>query len=253
MSHRRPACATGHLTFGCFSSAYKLTEPTIAAYAGILRAAPASRLLLRNRTLDEASNRAALLGRFARYGVAADRLTLEGGAEHYDFLRSYDRVDVALDTFPYNGGTTTAEALWQGVPMLTCNGDRWAGRTSRSLLLAGGLDEWVAADVRRVPGRRRRPGACGRYAGAAGGAAQRDARTSAGQCGVRCGWAVPVTGGAVRGGNTSPARRERSRRGAARVRDRAAWQFRAAAPLTRVASLRRPRIGSGQPSPARER
>jgi protein O-GlcNAc transferase len=142
-----PCVQTGYLTFGCLSSAYKLTEPTIAAYAAILRAAPASRLLLCNRTLDEASNRAALLARFARCGVAADRLLLEGGAEHYDFLRSYDRVDVALDTFPYNGGTTTAEALWQGVPMLTCNGDRWAGRTSRSLLLAGGLDEWVTADV----------------------------------------------------------------------------------------------------------
>jgi len=142
-----PCLGAGHLTFGCFASAYKLTQQTIAAYAAILRDAPTSRLLLRNRTLDEASNRAALLDRFARHGIAAERLTLEGGAEHFDFLRSYDRVDVALDTFPYNGGTTTAEALWQGVPMLTCNGDRWAGRTSRSLLAAGGLAEWVAADV----------------------------------------------------------------------------------------------------------
>jgi protein O-GlcNAc transferase len=142
-----PCVQAGRLTFGCFASAYKLTEQTIAAYAGILRDAPTSRLLLRNRTLDEASNRAALLGRFARYGISADRLTLEGGAEHYDFLRGYDRVDVALDAFPYNCGTSTAEALWQGVPMLTSNGDRWAGRTSRSILLAGGLEEWVAADL----------------------------------------------------------------------------------------------------------
>jgi predicted O-linked N-acetylglucosamine transferase (SPINDLY family) len=142
-----PCLSTGYVTFGSFASAYKLTEPTIAAYAAILRDAPASRMVLRNRTLDEAPNRAALVGRFARYGVAADRLTLEGGTEHFDFLRGYDRVDVALDTFPYNGGTTTAEALWQGVPVLTCNGDRWAGRTSRSLLLAGELDEWVAADL----------------------------------------------------------------------------------------------------------
>jgi len=53
---------------------------------------------------------------------------------------------VALDTFPYSGGTTTMEALWQGVPVLTFNGDRWASRTSRSLLLAAGLPEWVAND-----------------------------------------------------------------------------------------------------------
>ena len=142
-----PCLRTGQLTFGCFSSPYKLTEPTIAAYAAILRGAPSSRLVLRNRTLTEASNRAALLGRFAPHGIAADRLIVEGGAEHFEFLRAYDQIDVALDTVPYNGGTTTAEALWQGVPMLTCNGDRWAGRTSRSLLLAAGLAEWVAADL----------------------------------------------------------------------------------------------------------
>jgi len=142
-----PSLAARGITFGCLSSAYKLTDATIDAHAAILRGAPTSRLLVRNRTLDEASNRAALLARFADRGIAADRLTLEGGADHIDFLRSYDRIDVALDTFPYNGGTTTIEALWQGVPMLTCNGDRWAARTSRSLLLAAGLDEWVAPDI----------------------------------------------------------------------------------------------------------
>jgi protein O-GlcNAc transferase len=142
-----PCLRTGQVTFGCFSSAYKLTDATIAAYASILRGAPTSRLLLRNRTLDQACNRAVLAGRFARYGIAADRLALAAGAEHFEFLRGYDQVDVALDTFPYNGGTTTAEALWQGVPMLTFNGDRWASRTSSSLLRAAGLDEWVAADV----------------------------------------------------------------------------------------------------------
>src|SRR6185312_7191795 len=141
-----PPCLGGTLTFGCLGSAYKLNEHTLAAFAAILHAAPASRLLMRNRTLDEASNRTALLARFARLGVAAERLMLEGGAEHAEFLRTYDRVDIALDTFPYNGGTTTAEALWQGVPLLTFNGDRWASRTSRSILTEAGLDCFVADD-----------------------------------------------------------------------------------------------------------
>lgn len=141
-----PVRHNGYLTFGSLGSAYKLTDQVVAAWSRILRAIPDARLVLRNRTLDDVSNRAALLARFVRRGVDAHRLTLLGAAEHHAFLRTYDRIDIALDTFPYNGGTTTTEALWQGVPVLSFNGDRWASRTSRSLLLAAGLDEWVAAD-----------------------------------------------------------------------------------------------------------
>jgi protein O-GlcNAc transferase len=141
-----PMLRNGWLTFGSFASAHKITDPVVAAWSRILLGAPAARLLLRGQTLDEPSNGAALMARFARQGAVPDRLMLMGGAEHFDFLRGYDAVDIALDTFPYNGGTTTTEALWQGVPVLTFNGDRWASRTSRSLLLAAGLPEWVAAD-----------------------------------------------------------------------------------------------------------
>lgn len=139
-----PCLETGQLTFGCLASPYKLNDASLAAFARILHGAAGSRLLVRNKLLGEASNRASLLGRFGRYGITGERLLLEDGAEHFEFLRTYDRVDVALDTFPYSGGTTTAEALWQGVPTLTFNGDRWASRTSRSLLLAAELGEFVA-------------------------------------------------------------------------------------------------------------
>jgi protein O-GlcNAc transferase len=141
-----PSLAKGYITFGCLGSAYKLTDTVIEAWSRIMAIAPDTRLLLKNGTLDDASNRAALLSRFAHHGIAAERLLLEGRDEHYEFLRAYGRIDVALDTFPYNGGTTTTEALWQGVPVLTFNGDRWAGRTSRSLLLAAGLPDWVMDD-----------------------------------------------------------------------------------------------------------
>jgi protein O-GlcNAc transferase len=141
-----PALRNGWLTLGSFASAYKITDPVVAAWSRILLGAPSARLLLRNQSLDDASNRMALVARFARHGVAPDRLVLRGGAEHFDFLRGYEAIDIALDTFPYNGGTTTSEALWQGVPVLTFNGDRWASRTSRSLLLAACLPEWVATD-----------------------------------------------------------------------------------------------------------
>jgi protein O-GlcNAc transferase len=142
-----PCLVRGHVTFGSLGSAYKLTPLTIATWSAVLRACPSARLLLRNRALDHASNRADLLGRFAAEGIAAERLTLLGGAPHDAFLAAYAEIDISLDTFPYNGGTTTAEALWQGVPVLTTNGDRWAGRTSRTLLMAAGFGEDVSEDA----------------------------------------------------------------------------------------------------------
>jgi protein O-GlcNAc transferase len=141
-----PSADAGHVTFGSLMSAYKITDQVIESWSKILQGVPLSRLLLRNRALSEVSNRADFLARFAANGIDAERLSLEGGGEHLDFLHTYDRIDVALDAFPYNGGTSTAEALWQGVPLLTFNGDRWASRTSRSILMAAGLGHWVAED-----------------------------------------------------------------------------------------------------------
>ncbi len=142
-----PCLAAGHVTFGSFASHYKLTGEVIAAWATILRRAPTSRLLLKNRELGAASNQEGLRESFARYGIPSERVLFEGPADHWDFLDAYARIDIALDTFPYNGGTTTTEALWQGVPVLAFNGDRWASRTSRSLLLASGLGEWCLPDL----------------------------------------------------------------------------------------------------------
>jgi protein O-GlcNAc transferase len=143
-----PPCSSngGRLTFGALASAYKLNDLTLGIWARILQSTPTARLLVRAPTLGDPSNRDHLRARFARLGIAHERIDLEGGAAHVDFLRSYDRIDIALDTFPYNGGTTTTEALWQGVPVLSYAGDRWVARTSASLLRAAGLDEWVARD-----------------------------------------------------------------------------------------------------------
>jgi protein O-GlcNAc transferase len=143
-----PPCSSngGRLTFGALASTYKLNDLTLGIWARILRSAPTSRLIVRANTLADPSNYEHLRARFAALGVAHERIDLEGGTAHFDFLRSYDRIDIALDTFPYNGGTTTTEALWQGVPILTYAGDRWVARTSASIVRAAGLDEWVAGD-----------------------------------------------------------------------------------------------------------
>jgi predicted O-linked N-acetylglucosamine transferase (SPINDLY family) len=140
-----PAARNAHVTFGCFASQYKLTPQVLRAWAAILDGAPGARLLVRNRALDVESNRTSLLQRLADLGIDPARIQLEPGARHFDFLDAYSRVDVALDPFPYNGGTTTSEALWQGVPVLCFDGDRWAARQGASLLRAAGLDAYVAS------------------------------------------------------------------------------------------------------------
>jgi len=142
-----PSATTGTITFGCLASQYKLTPAVLDAWGRILGRAPASRLVLRNAALEAPSVRRYMYEALAARGVARDRVRLLGRAEHGDFLRTYDGIDVALDTFPYSGGTTTMEAIWQGVPVITYRGDRWAARTSESILRAAGLGAFVAGDL----------------------------------------------------------------------------------------------------------
>ncbi len=143
-SSRRGRDASGVFTFGCLASQYKITRDVVAAWCRILQEAPASRLILKNAKLGCAENQRYVRGLFEAQGIAQDRLRLEGPSDHYEFLKTYGTIDLALDTFPYNGGTTTTEAIWQGVPVLAFRGDRWAARTSASLLEAGNLGRFVA-------------------------------------------------------------------------------------------------------------
>ena len=141
-----PCLRKDHITFASLCSQHKINDDVIDAWAAILEQAPDVKLFLKNAELGDPTNRAALRERFERRGIAAERVELDGPDEHAAFLAAYGRADIALDTFPYNGGTTTMEALWQGVPVLSFNGNRWASRQSRSLLLAAGLDEWCMPD-----------------------------------------------------------------------------------------------------------
>ncbi len=143
-----PCLQTGGLTFGSLVTQYKITAPVLDAWAEILKRTGGTRLLLANSVLKSPHNRAWLQEQFAERGVDPERLTLLGPADHYEFLKYYDSIDIAVDAFPYNGGTTTMESLWQGVPVLTFDGDRWASRTSQSLIRNTHLGEFVAQDIR---------------------------------------------------------------------------------------------------------
>jgi predicted O-linked N-acetylglucosamine transferase (SPINDLY family) len=142
-----PCLERGSLTFGCLAPQYKITTEVVRAWATILKESPGTRLLLKNVVLGRPAAHDFVHGLFDRYSIPAERIILEGPADHYHFLERYSDIDIALDTFPYNGGTTTMESMWQGVPVLTFSGDRWAARISTSLLREAGLPEFVAADL----------------------------------------------------------------------------------------------------------
>ena len=142
-----PCVKRGYLTFGCLAPQYKITTQVVEAWSQILRGCQHSRLVVKNAALGEPAAREFVHGLFARFSIPADRVDLDGPAEHFRFLERYADIDVALDTFPYNGGTTTMEALWQGLPVVAFAGDRWAARISASLLREAGLAQFVADDL----------------------------------------------------------------------------------------------------------
>jgi predicted O-linked N-acetylglucosamine transferase (SPINDLY family) len=142
-----PSRTAGHVTFGCFGSGGKINEELVAIWSRILDRVPDSRLYLRNSELTPPDNRRFMRSRFARHGIAPERIRLDGGAPRAEFIRSYADVDVSLDTWPYCGGNTVAESLHEGVPVVTLEGDRFSSRYGASLLLASGCAELVARDA----------------------------------------------------------------------------------------------------------
>jgi len=141
-----PMLTTGAATFGCLNNRAKVTADTVALWAQVLRGAPGSCLFIKTKALGDAEVAARLTDAFVRSGISAERLILEGQSPLAEAMAAYRRVDIALDPFPFAGGTTTAEALWMGVPVVTLASDRWAGRIGSSLLATIGLGELVAPD-----------------------------------------------------------------------------------------------------------
>ena len=140
-----PALAGGALTFGSFNNLTKVSSHTVTCWARVLEAVPGSRLVLKALQLGDATVQGAIVARFAAEGIDRQRLTFHGRfADQADHLRAYQKIDIALDPFPYSGGTTTAEALWMGTPVLTLKGERYVSHMGESLVHSAGLDEWIA-------------------------------------------------------------------------------------------------------------
>jgi len=142
-----PSVKRGFVTFGSFGSGGKINLQLIEWWADLLRRVPNSVFYLRNAQLTSINNRRFMANRFQRFGIGIDRLRIDDGTDRAGVLRSYADVDITLDTWPYCGGNTIAESLWQGVPVVTFKGSRFSSRYGASLVTAAGCPELVGDSV----------------------------------------------------------------------------------------------------------
>ena len=141
-----PAFQAGNVTFGCLNNFCKVTVPTLTAWRELLQEVPRSRLLLHAQL---GSHRDRVASFFAQRNISPDRVMFVKKAPRAEYLSTYERIDLALDPFPYGGGTTTCDALWMGVPVVSLAGQSALGRGGVSILSNVGLPELVAGDPQR--------------------------------------------------------------------------------------------------------
>lgn len=134
-----PCLHNGYLTFGCFNNFSKVTDGMLLVWAELLQRLPTARLLLKHRVFDSEEGRRFIHQRMEQAGLPVERVECQGFS--MDYLQTYNKVDIALDTYPYTGGLTTCEALYMGVPVISRYGARPGSCFGRSLLENVGLGE----------------------------------------------------------------------------------------------------------------
>lgn len=141
-----PCINSGSITFGSFNVMAKINNEVIDMWSEILRRLPESRLLLKNNGLGDNKNKQRVLKLFSEQGIDKERIDLYGKLpKQKDHLDLYRRIDISLDTFPYNGTTTSCEALWMGIPVITLKGNQHASRVGSSILSQLGCNDWIAS------------------------------------------------------------------------------------------------------------
>ena len=139
-----PVARNGYITFGSYNAAQKISDSTVRLWAAVLAAVPRSRLLLKSLSFADEKLRTRFKHRFIEAGLGAERIEMLPPDELATFYGEYRHLDIALDPIPYNGGTTTCEALWMGVPVIALRGDLFRGRMASAILEIVGLPELVA-------------------------------------------------------------------------------------------------------------
>ena len=142
----KPSDAKRRLTFGSFNNVPKLTPHTLKLWARVLEAVPDSRLVLKAPSFGDEGAVRQFSERLTALGVDLKRIEFRGPVGLTDMMAEYGDIDIALDPVPYNGGTTSLQAMWMGVPVVTQMGGHFVSRMGASFMTAAGLPEWVAKD-----------------------------------------------------------------------------------------------------------
>jgi protein O-GlcNAc transferase len=138
-----PCLARGYVTFGSFNSPAKIGRDVVQLWSAILRSVPDSRILLKYKAMDTDFLRDRFSGWFYKEGIARERLQFAGLSRIPEYLASFGEIDIALDPFPYQGGSTTLDTLWMGVPLVALAGRMAVQRSSTSILKSVGLADMV--------------------------------------------------------------------------------------------------------------
>lgn len=141
-----PCKTKGYVTFGSFQQAAKINAQTLRLWAQVMAAVPQSRLRFQNKSIDSPPVRDKICTDMALAGIDLSRVELVGASGWEEYLEAHRDVDIVLDTFPYTGGTTTAFAIWMGVPTITLAGNNMLSLQGASMLNCVGLNDWVAKD-----------------------------------------------------------------------------------------------------------
>ena len=141
-----PAHTSGFITFGSFNNLAKVTPTVISIWSKILTSVPRSKLVIKSKALGDEKIATRIKRAFAHHGINSDRIQCLGWITQGSPLIAYNQIDIGLDTFPYNGTTTTCEALWMGIPVITLAGKWHAARVGVSVMTRLNLADWIASD-----------------------------------------------------------------------------------------------------------
>ena len=142
-----PYLKNGYITFGSFNNRAKINDEIISLWSELMRRTPGSHLILKSSISSDKDSRRQLMNQFIQNGIDESRIEILTYLPFNEHLEQYHRVDIALDTYPYNGTTTTCEALWMGVPVITQSGNIHAARVGASILGHVGLNEWIVSST----------------------------------------------------------------------------------------------------------